>query len=223
MTENPYASPQSPPEEVVLPSVGEGAIIRDGKELLVPLDSELPHRCAKCNRPSKASFKALAQTTNHVSTFFYILCIFAVVIGLYAFEQFFSEPIRRETFFLTNFSIAIGISALRYWIDDSKRFGICSRHLFLRWLIHAALLIALCIMFLSDVLLLWQVNLLSGPYTNFSWTALLPFFVFGWIVYFFLGVHVSMKKDENVYRASGCGKAFLGSFPGIEEQLSDEV
>lgn len=219
MSINPYEPPQTSLEPVILPSESDARIVRDGKELVVPVDATLPARCAKCNRPASSWGSVYLRSTESVSFSMAAAVITFSIFGfVFAFTiidgEWLPEPLREYSGLLVMVpSLAVvGLVSLYHRRNAMPcRFGICPFHHRARYASH----VFYAILILYFVLNLIRLDLDNPPWwldwespIHIFWVFILASFAAS-----FMQINVHVKRDGEHYRVSGCGKAFLGSFP----------
>lgn len=208
MSINPYEPPQASLEPVIPPSESDALIVRDGKELVVPVDATVPARCAKCNRESQRRHKVTARPSSVAMLVVFGMIFLVVVADKYLDTKMFPQQLIGHS----HFTIAILSVVASAWIysflkNDSVRFGVCDRHN----LFHRISFISLW----SVVALYLLVRILSLEFT-FGFDAIFTGFtgiMITSIAATYFGMNISMKRDGDHYRVTGCGKTFLESFP----------
>lgn len=221
MSINPYEPPQTPLEPEIPPSESDPRIVRDGKELVIPIDARPPSRCAKCNRPASHWISAYAyplasepvslRMTAIVIIFSVLSFVFICTIQT---DELVPEPLRKYSGLLVmvpSLAVIVLVSLFSRRNMSFCRFGICPFHNKARYASHAFYVILMGYFALNLV----RLDLDNLPWW-LDWQSPFDFF---WLAFpailavSFVQINLSMKKDGENYRVTGCGKAFLESFP----------
>lgn len=217
MSTNPYEPPQTSLEPEITPSESDPRIVRDGKELIVPVDATLPMRCVKCNRPAKdwiAPLVPVAAVPEQILLNILIPLSVLLIGSVADVRDAVPEPLEPFMFPMFLLSIVATVALTDAYYKHGrlrKHFAICSFHKTSRYflyIIYACMMVSLFRELIA--------KRMEEPPWWLEWESPIPIIWFFIPVIFaasYLQVNLHLKRDGERYRVAGCGKAFLDSFP----------
>jgi hypothetical protein len=215
--QNPYAAPQADLEPTDYAIGGEGAIVRNGKKLLVPEGAPLPMRCVGCNRPASGAYSVRAlRKQNQEVTLRVALGVAVASIGVFATTFYFIDTFPYLFLFLM-LSIFVVALAVQQRNAMKLRFYICPGHNVARLMTNYVCILPYAILLSKDALGHW-----FGVDLDWGYVPVFPilFLLIGmlWLSNRVFNVPMLSAKCVNeVVECAGFGKQYLDSFPASDD------